>query len=555
MQASFFTLAKRENSTKQPTPTEISAGFTTDIYLLDDTSISNPTIRLEMDTPIRTGPTTYNYCYIPMLGRYYFIDDWSSRRNLWTCTCHCDVLATIKNALLTRTYYVERAYNYVGTLKEDWDYKGYNPYVMDSLYPSRADASYAADRKNTPYISNPLTGWYIIGVINSLAPDNPIPSIGGTCYYILQYSDLKYLVAYITGSAATWMDGETLGGLSANMLGLVSDPLQYIVSCKYFPRVPALIVNNLDLTDPDAKEPVQFGHFQTGNACAYRLPAAFYSHPVISFGVNIPLTKHPDSSTRGAWLNGNSHTERVLKFEPFGTIPLDSSKLMRRSTAHAQDIEWNYNLLCIVDADIISGKAVLGLYAYDDYADIYTSVSDINDSASVIADLFANNHIKFLQQVSSEYLIDIPLSQIQHNTPLNFLVDNFFRPAGSNALGLGSSFMSGGLLSLGTTAAGQINEGYWSVTDGLKNFFGPASGGGTPGSILQFDTQVIVQSRFIRLTEERASELGRPMCSNIQLSDIAGFCKCRGAEYQSNLLLAPEIAKVNSYLNTGFFIE
>lgn len=61
------------------------------------TDVVNPFIKIKYDGNLSHN---INYCYIPELGRYYFITDIKSLRNgLWGIQCHCDVLETYKAQL------------------------------------------------------------------------------------------------------------------------------------------------------------------------------------------------------------------------------------------------------------------------------------------------------------------------------------------------------------------------------------------------------------------------------------------------------------------------
>lgn len=87
--ASFYTFAKRKNSTAQPssTPTDY------DITLKSGTSLLSPTFLLNI-----SGRPTYNYVLFE--GRYYFIEDIVSIRNdLWEIVCSVDALATYKTVI------------------------------------------------------------------------------------------------------------------------------------------------------------------------------------------------------------------------------------------------------------------------------------------------------------------------------------------------------------------------------------------------------------------------------------------------------------------------
>lgn len=67
---------------------------------------------------------TYNYFYIPELGRYYFREDIKGvANNLVEITLDCDLLMSFKSEILTSDAIIERQ-----------NYRG-NVYVPDSLYP------------------------------------------------------------------------------------------------------------------------------------------------------------------------------------------------------------------------------------------------------------------------------------------------------------------------------------------------------------------------------------------------------------------------------------
>lgn len=59
--------------------------------LKNNTSIINPTIRIEIDSDI----VNCNYAYIPEFSRYYFIRDIVNvSNNIWEISMHCDVLCS-----------------------------------------------------------------------------------------------------------------------------------------------------------------------------------------------------------------------------------------------------------------------------------------------------------------------------------------------------------------------------------------------------------------------------------------------------------------------------
>lgn len=83
------------SSEKNSFPKAITWSLDLTGQLKNTSSIVNPTILVEA-----TNPSAYNYLYIPIFNRYYFIDDCVSiRTGLWEISCKCDVLQTYSSQI------------------------------------------------------------------------------------------------------------------------------------------------------------------------------------------------------------------------------------------------------------------------------------------------------------------------------------------------------------------------------------------------------------------------------------------------------------------------
>lgn len=92
--------------------------------LLNECSIVNPSITLEID-----NLSQYNYMYIPVFHRYYFITNSTVIQNkIWKVDAHTDVLMSSKDDLLKNQCVVEKAEN------------GGSNYVDDGSWTVRADS-------------------------------------------------------------------------------------------------------------------------------------------------------------------------------------------------------------------------------------------------------------------------------------------------------------------------------------------------------------------------------------------------------------------------------
>lgn len=130
IQATFWTFAKRENSTKAPT----DGGTTLNIVLKDATDLLNPVIELHLAEAFR-----YNYCYIDFTGRYYFIKSFDSiAKDTYTANLECDVLASWISEVRGQNVYASMSsYGYDELLDDGRIY---------SMPPTKAqDIKYAED--------------------------------------------------------------------------------------------------------------------------------------------------------------------------------------------------------------------------------------------------------------------------------------------------------------------------------------------------------------------------------------------------------------------------
>ena len=86
----------KNNSEKNKISKSLSNGHTLSGTLRNESNVVSPTIIINID-----NPTSYNYAYIPMFGRYYFITDFVSlRTGIWQINLKSDVLMSFKGPIL-----------------------------------------------------------------------------------------------------------------------------------------------------------------------------------------------------------------------------------------------------------------------------------------------------------------------------------------------------------------------------------------------------------------------------------------------------------------------
>ena len=129
----------KNNSEKNKIRKNLSNGHTLSGTLRNESNVVSPTIIINID-----NPTSYNYAYIPMFGRYYFITDFVSlRTGIWRINLKSDVLMSFKDsilssrALIQNTQSVEKndylnGSNWVAEVKDKTEIKTFPNGLLDT---------------------------------------------------------------------------------------------------------------------------------------------------------------------------------------------------------------------------------------------------------------------------------------------------------------------------------------------------------------------------------------------------------------------------------------
>lgn len=317
--ATFYNFQKRINSTKQP-----SSGTDLSIILKDGCSIAAPSIQLDLG--LNSSPASYNYCYIPAFNRYYWITNWIFSGRLWTAQCRVDSLASFKSQIGASNCYVTRSAS------------SYNMRVVDSYYPALAKNTHEAATTESPFDKN--NGCYVVGIQGKGSGGQG----GAVTYYKATDAGLKALINYMLSSPESY----EVSDISSELLRCVFNPLQYIVSCMWFP-----------FNVPTTSGTIDIGWWNAEISGINRVSTLEWGS---NFSINIP--KHPKASTRGQYLNLPPYSKYRLEAGPWGVIPLDNFNLMDASS-----------LSCDYKVDLMTGSGRLNIKYRDKiiYENIYTA--------------------------------------------------------------------------------------------------------------------------------------------------------------------------------------
>ena len=323
----LYIFPKRRNSTKQPTnitPYELEG------------EIKHTFSPLAMSVTFNFGsitPPPYNYARIDALERYYFIENWTYVGGLWVGNFTTDVLATFKTQIGNSEQFVSRAYS------------RYDASIIDTTYLSKAedvDRQYSTITPMDFWGADPLAnnGMIVVGVIG--ASSN---GLGPTSYYAMSLPVFNSLMNQML-SNISWA-GISVTEISAELQKALINPIQYIVSAKWYP------INAAAFNQGAAVNTVQLGYWSfTLNGTAHLLSTVASSWVIRQSELSIPKSVQTlgDAGARLQYLNLSPFAEYTFKFLPFGVFPLDSTDLYGMSYLGIR-----------VSANLISGDAVLAL--------------------------------------------------------------------------------------------------------------------------------------------------------------------------------------------------
>ena len=294
MLVTLFNFSKRENSTKQIRPTDLSAKQL-QVQLKDECNLTNPVLLVSPNLLSGTfSPTAFNYASIPYWERYYFIKNWTYKNGVWECELAVDVLASFKSSIGQLPTYIERS---------SFAYDGN---IIDNLYPAKDQFSIAyTSLASAWYGVAPSGGSYIIGVLNYQSSNH----IGSVAYYACTQAQLNSLLNYLF--SGTIYGASNIEEIGQGLYEAMFNPIQYITSCIWFPFSTA--------TFGSTSTNIKIGYWDT---TVNAIMVSNVAHKTFITG-NIP--DHPQASSRGNFLNYSPYSEHSLYIPPFGSFTLDNS--------------------------------------------------------------------------------------------------------------------------------------------------------------------------------------------------------------------------------------
>lgn len=288
----LYSVSKRLNSTFVPDPeTKV---VTLPCNLKENCGVVSPVIVL---TAGKTwSPADINYCHIPVFKRYYWINEWQYQNGTWTAYCKSDPLATWRNTIAEKNYYILRTS------------QASDGQIIDKLYPFYPMASVNTVTANTPlwvFEGDLNAGTFVVGIVGAS---------GVSSYYAMNSAGFNTLCQKMFSSIDWLKDGADWGDIKDDVIKSVVNPAQYVTSVMWFPTVVKGDTSPVNI-------PVGWWEI-TGVNCTQ-----ISSRVIENISVSVSVPDHPQASERGAYLNSFPYRRVKVRVGGFGVCELDPNKI------------------------------------------------------------------------------------------------------------------------------------------------------------------------------------------------------------------------------------
>lgn len=495
----LYSFAKKENSTKQPT---VETAKLVQGILKEPCSIMTPVVRIER-LPNDAMPFQYTYAKWVEAQRYYFIEDWTWVDGLWEVRMKEDVLATFKTEIGSQSEYILRHNSTTD----------FNEYISDITYPGTNEYSLRTRSISSPFVSAINDGCYIVGIISG----DSTHAVGAITYYAMTPSEFGALKSKLFSNdnldimgiidTSTTPPTPLVTDISQEVLKTMYNPYQYIASCMWFP------VTKQSIPSYDSVTTIPIGWWDYNNLSAYRINTQTQTYTEI----NITLDAHPQSASRGKYLNFAPYTKRTV-FGRFGTVALDTANFNIGDTLNIE-----YNI------DFISGHCITH------FGRRYTSGGTAHVEEFAIR----------------EFLIGVPIQIAQVGVDYLGTTISALNGASGAVSGAVSGFVSGGLVGGAVGAIAGVASGIYNT---LQSAMPQVETSGSNGTFSIISNETRLHEVFTTIVDEDIDHRGRPLCAIRTINTLSGFILCAEGDFDISCY-DNERKEIVRYLTEGFFWE
>lgn len=288
----FYKVAKRRNSTYVPQAE--NAYMTLPCNLKDNCGVVSPIIALA--SGLTWNPNGVNYCHISAFGRYYWINEWKYENGLWLCYCNSDPLASWRDTISSTNYYILRTS------------QAYDGNIIDKSYPFYPMAETNVIRAEAPlwvFEGDIGVGSFVVGIVGSS---------GIATYYAMNSAGFSDLCTKMFSNIDWMKTGADFGDVKDDLIKTVLNPAQYVTSVMWFPS---------NVTGDISPVNIPVGWWEiTGVRCTQ-----ITDRVLGSIHVSVDVPSHPQSASRGNYLNSFPYRRVKIRIGGFGVCELDPNKI------------------------------------------------------------------------------------------------------------------------------------------------------------------------------------------------------------------------------------
>lgn len=533
MNVYLLNFTKNHKSTAQPTLTgltPISCKLKTPCTLL------SPVLEIQQAPSTQGGMITANYAYLPDFNRYYFITNINFSGNLLILSLKVDVLASWKSAITASSQYVLRsASNYDGTIKD-------TKYPIKAVNPNHS-ITYGEQRSNPLQPGSGSYGVFVVGVVSK----------GGSLSGCVSYYAMSYLVFIdfmlkLFNLNTQWQGTGT--DIADGLKKAITDPMQYVVSCNWYPYSVNDFVNR-GFASSSYYITVGYDQIQLSAQC---YPFDNVLNIEFTNLLSMTLPSHPQAASRGSYLNMEPFSRYYLTFYPFCSLAeLDSTKVGGMGTVYL-----------VYTVDLRTGRGILSVCT----AVNGTTYTDWRPKAPIRV---------FEAQIG----VPIPVATI-HTEMQNMsqFITNVgvaagsefggFKQLGSRLVDTVSGWLASGLKSMWTgdeamqTALDQFKSELQPLNmEDLSNVASNAAAMkstcemiGSQGTMSGYSRMpVAVWGDFYTVANDNSAKYGRPCCQTLTLSTLSGFTQCDQPRISGSGMTLPEQLEIEQSLAQGIYID
>lgn len=208
-----FKHTKRDNEIKIPT-----SGVDIAVELKDTCSIETPVFEFDA----RSYDIGFNYFYVPLWGRYYFVNGRTYRVGKWYISMIEDTLNSFATPILNHVTFIKRASSV------------YDIAIPDNALTQKQGIVHTIMRNtNLSVFSHGTTGCYLVRVAGATTG-----SVTGVTTYAMNEGNVSALLNYMYNDSilpASWQD---------TIVKAVFNPFEYVLSIKWVPFTMSDIAGN-----------------------------------------------------------------------------------------------------------------------------------------------------------------------------------------------------------------------------------------------------------------------------------------------------------------------